>query len=77
MKSSVSKNIFLSFSTIIIIYTGIVLFVFITKEVSRQTYESTIETEFYVEREANRIDSQIETALTSTQILADNKKFKN
>ncbi|MDH6364661.1 two-component system response regulator YesN [Enterococcus sp. PF1-24] len=73
MKSGVYKKIFYSFSIIIVLYTFIILFVFVTKEISRQQYESKMEVEFYLERESSRIDSQIETAIDSTQMLADNK----
>ncbi|KAF1290737.1 helix-turn-helix transcriptional regulator [Candidatus Enterococcus leclercqii] len=72
MKNTIYKKIFYSFSVIIILYTALILFVFISKELSRQKYESSVEVEFYLEREAARIDSQIETAIDSTQMLAEN-----
>ena len=76
MRNTIYKKIFFSFSIIVILYTVLLLYVFITKEISRQRYESKVEVEFYLERESARIDSQIETAINSTQMLADNKKVQ-
>lgn len=76
MRNTIYKKIFFSFSIIIVLYTVLLLFVFISKELSRQRYESAVEVEFYLEREGARIDSQIETAIDSTQMLADNKKIQ-
>lgn len=67
------KKIFFSFSIIIILYTILILIVFITKEISHQKYESSVEVEFYFEEEINRIDSQLEKALDSTRILSENE----
>lgn len=76
MKNNMYKKIFYSFSIIIVLYTVLILFVFISKEVSRQKYESFVEVEFYLEEEITRIDAQIEKALDSTRVLAENEEIQ-
>lgn len=75
-QGSIYRKIFFSFSAIIIIYTIIILFTVISKEVSRQKYESVTEIEFYLEREASLMDSKFKTALDSTKILSENPYVK-
>jgi two-component system response regulator YesN len=76
-KRKLFRNIFLSFSVVIIFYTGIIMYVTVSQEYKRNRVEFDNLNELFLERESSSIDYRMDVSLNAVNLISKQKSISN